>query len=256
TGTRRSRTSSDFDGKPLGGKAARGREWNPAEPAFAAAAARAEVNEPRPYTSRYPIPNARFESLKAAAPKAKLPKVTCERVKDSRKSKDEIIARPMPAAPLAPGLAPAAAPTASMNFAGIGATGWLPPDCTMATGPQHVLLSVNSSVAIYTKAGAVALPQRTLTQWFANVAPQGVTIFDPKALYDQHAGRWVLLAVAVQNSPKKSPYLLSVSNSSNPVGPWRNYALDATKDGNLSPTNSAAFPRPGVGNLPVFLPAH
>src|SRR5262249_17265495 len=48
TGTRRSRTSSDFDGKPLGGKAARGREWNPAEPAFAAAAARAEVNEPRP----------------------------------------------------------------------------------------------------------------------------------------------------------------------------------------------------------------
>src|SRR5262249_31725007 len=74
-----------------------------------------------------------------------------------------------------------------------------------------------------------------------------------KALYDQHAGRWVLLAVAVPNNPKKSLYLLSVSNSANPVWAWRNYALDATKDGHVSPTNRAHFPRPGVHNLALFL---
>ena len=48
----------------------------------------------------------------------------------------------------------------------------------MAAGPQHVLLSVNSSVAIYNKAGGAAVLQRTLTQWFSNVV-QGMTIFDP-----------------------------------------------------------------------------
>ena len=249
--TRRSRAPSGSKGKALAGRAAPGREWNPAQP-DARAAAYPEVREPRPYTSRYPIPNERFEALKAVAPKAKLAKVTAKQVKDSSKEKDELSARPTAAAPAALGLEPAAAPTGSANFAGVAATGWLPPDCTMATGPDHVLVSVNSSVAIYTKTGGVALPQKTLTQWFANVV-QGLTVFDPKALYDQHAGRWVLLAVAVKNSPKKSFYLLSVSTSSNPLGPWKNYALDAMKDGNTVTNNWADFPALGVDNKALYV---
>src|SRR5206468_8481922 len=129
----------------------------------------------------------------------------------------------------------------STNFVGIAATGWIPADCTMAVGPQHVLLSVNSSMAIYSKTGGPAVFQRTLTQWFSNVV-QGMTIFDPKALYDQHAGRWVLLAVAVQNAPKRSLYLLSISNTSNPLGPWRNYALNVMVDGTTATNNWADFP--------------
>jgi hypothetical protein len=50
----------------------------------------------------------------------------------------------------------------------------------MAVGPEHALLSVNSSVAIYGKTGGNALLQRTLSVWFSNVV-QGITIFDPKA---------------------------------------------------------------------------
>jgi hypothetical protein len=247
----RTRALAEFKGKALAGKAVRGQEWDAAQPE-ALAAALQEVNEPRPYTSRYPISNEQFESLKAAAPKAKLPKHTAESVKDSAKKKEEMSARPMAVAALAPGLEPTAAPTGSANFAGIAATGWLPPDCTMAVGPAHVLASVNSSVTVYTKAGGAALPQKTLTQWFANVV-QGLTIFDPKALYDQHAGRWVLLAVAVQNSPKKSLYLLSVSSSSNPLGPWKNYAFDAMKDGSTVTSNWADFPALGVDNQALYV---
>ena len=36
-------------------------------------------------------------------------------------------------------LQPVAAPSGSTNFAGISATGWIPPDCTLAAGPAHVL---------------------------------------------------------------------------------------------------------------------
>jgi hypothetical protein len=91
-------------------------------------------------------------------------------------------ARAMAPPALAAGLAPVAAPSGSANFAGIPSTGWLPPDCTMATGPQHVLLSVNSSMAVYNKTGGAPVLQRTLTQWFANVV-QNMTIFDPKGAF-------------------------------------------------------------------------
>jgi hypothetical protein len=219
------------------------------------AAAVPEVNEPRPYTSRYPIPDKEFQSLKNAAPKAKLLKVTAARIKDSAKKKDELSARAMAPSVLAAGLEPAAAPVGSANFAGITATGWIPPDCTMAVGPQHVLLSVNSSMAIYGKTGGAPVMQRTLTQWFSNVV-QGMTIFDPKALYDQHAGRWVLLAVGIQKTPKRSVFLLSVSATANPLGQWRNYSLNAMVDGGTATNNWADYPALGVDNHALYVTAN
>lgn len=256
TKARSSRSRRDVDrsgreGEALAGKARRGQEWDPSQP-DTQAPAMPEVNEPRPYATRYPIPEEEFRALKQAAPKAELPEPTATRVKDPRRKKEELSALAMAPAALAPGLEPAAAPTGTTNFAGIAATGWIPPDCTMAAGPDHVLLSVNSSLAVYGKAGGAALLQRTLTQWFSNVV-SGMTIFDPKALYDQHAGRWVLLAVAVQNSPKRSLHLLSVSASSNPLGPWRNYALDAMKDGTTATNNWADYPALGVDNQALYI---
>jgi len=239
---------SGYRGRALPGRGQPGAPWEPA--AAPLAPDLAEVREERPYTSRYPIPNAEFDALKAAAPKAKLAKKSAVAAKDS--SKQKAAAAETMAAALAPGLAPVAAPVSSTNFAGIAATGWIPPDCTMAAGPQHVLLSVNSSLAVYGKAGGAPLLQRTLTQWFANVV-QGMTIFDPKALYDQHAERWVVLAVAVQNTPQKSFHLLSVSVSSDPLGPWRNYRFDATLDGSAPTGNWADFPALGVDNQALYV---
>jgi hypothetical protein len=125
-----------------------------------------EVREPRPYTNRYPISNEKFVALKKAAPKAKLPKSTAEIVKDTRKKTGELSARTLARVAVEMGLAPVSAPTGSINFAGIATTDWIPPDCTMAVGPQHVLLAVNSSIAIYNKVDGTSLLQRTLTQWF------------------------------------------------------------------------------------------
>lgn len=252
TSPRRAESAAEM--RALSGSARRGIQWTPGQvQALAAAgAAQEEKREPRPYTSRYPISNEAFEALKGKAPKARLGRVTAEQVRDQGRRREEVSARAMAAVALEPGLQPSAAPVAAGNFAGIAATGWLPPDCTMAVGPSHVLESVNSSVAVYTKAGAVALPQRTLTQWFANVA-SGMTIFDPKALYDQHDNRWILLAVAIQNQPKKSLYLLSISDTSDPLGPWKNFALDAMKDGTTSTTNWADFPALGVDNKALYI---
>ncbi|MEZ5354887.1 MAG: hypothetical protein R2762_19810 [Bryobacteraceae bacterium] len=238
--------------KPRAGKAAKGVEIDPSVELEAVLAP--EKRERRPYSTRYPIADERFRDLKEKAEKAKLPKGEVEAKSDAGSGKEDA-AEELEALAPAIGTALAEAPVAAGNFAGIDATGWLPPDCTMATGPEHVLLSVNSSVAIHMKAGGPALIQRTLTQWFGALA-QDLTVFDPKALYDQHAGRWVLLAVAFRTNPNRSVFLLSVSTSPNPMGTWRNYSFDAMVDGSTATSNWADFPALGVDNQAIYITAN
>jgi hypothetical protein len=242
--------------KALAGKTGRGTEFDPShELPEAMAAGLAEIRQPRPYSSRYPIPEEEFRSLKKKADRVRLPAGGATHSKDAGQKAEiatrgvvglEALAPQMAAAP------PAEAPSPTTNFAGISATGWIPPDCTMATGPSHVLLSVNSTVAIYAKSGGPALLQRTLTAWFSNII-QGATVFDPKALYDQQAGRWVLLAAAVGQNPNRSAYLLSVSASSDPLGQWRNYLLNAMVNGTSATNNWADYPSLGVDSNALYI---
>jgi hypothetical protein len=237
--------------KGKAGKSSKGKEFDPTMPALEAfAAAAVELNEPRPSVERYPIPEAEFIKLKEAALKKKIAKGNATIAKDKGK-KTEV--SPLAMAEFAAAGEPvSAAPVPALNFAGINSTGWIPPDCTMATGPSHVMLSVNSSVAVFNKAGGPPALLRTLTVWFNNVI-QNVTIFDPKLLFDQHTGRWVLLAVAVSQSPKRSAYLLSVSATTNPLGPWRNYSLNAMVDGSTPSDNWADYPALGVDSNNLYI---
>ena len=238
------------------GRGPRGKEMTVEVGPQADAAARTteEKREPRPYTTRYPISDERFRMLKDSAEKAKIPKGAMRASADSG-GKQDVSSTGVALAAIDTSLEPSSAPTASTNFSGISATGWIPPDCTMAVGPAHVMLSVNSSVAIHNKVGGAMVLQRTLTQWFSNVV-SGQTVFDPKLLYDQHAARWVLLAAAFRTNPNASVFLLSVSASANPLGAWRNYVLDATKDGSTQTGNWADFPALGVDAHALYLTAN
>jgi hypothetical protein len=213
-----------------------------------------EVREPRPYKTRYPIADELFVKRKERAHTLKIPTGKATLAADTGR-KVEVATMPAALRVADAAIEPAAAPSGTASFAGLPATGWLPPDCTMAVGPVHVLLSVNSSVAIYQKSGGAPLLQRTLTQWFTNVV-QAMTVFDPKALYDQHAGRWVLLAVAFKRNPDQSVFLLSVSATSDPLGQWWNYALDAMVDGRKKTKNWADYPGLGVDDQALYLTAN
>jgi len=244
-------TTAKGAAKALQGKSAKGKEFDPSHQSLdTLSATLPEVREPRPYLSRYPIPDEEFRKLKEAAFKAKIPKGPATIAKDKGKKEELSLAA---VAELVAAAEPvAAAPIPARNFAGITSPGWIPPDCTMATGPNHVVLSVNSSVAVYNKTGGAALLTRTLTVWFSNVI-QNATIFDPKLLFDQHTGRWVLLAVAVSQSPKRSAYLLSISATGNPLGSWRNYSLNAMTDGATATNNWADFPALGVDAQNLYI---
>jgi hypothetical protein len=219
----------------------------------------ATLNRPRPAKTRYPISLEEFARLEAAAAKVKgRPKKGAELVQDKAR-KRELAAEPGVALPagLEAFAPPAEAPAALGNFAGLTDTGWFPPDCTVAVGPEHVLAAVNASFAVYSKTGSVARAPQTFASWYASVIT-AAKIFDPKVIFDQHSNRWFLLTVALPSDPAKneSYFLLSVSQTADPLGLWWNYKLDATKDGNTATTNWADYPSLGVDPQAVYLTAN
>ena len=118
-----------------------------------------------------------------------------------------------------------------------------PPDSTLAVGPNHVVVMVNGAWAIYDKNGN-RLYIKNLKDWWTGVSPPGSPV-DPKVIYDNHAGRWVMIAIAVDKNAKKSSYLLSVSDDSDPLGSWWSWNLDATLDNSTSTSNWADYPQLG-----------
>ena len=137
------------------------------------------------------------------------------------------------------------ASTLSTNFSGISYTGWRPPDPIIAVGPSHVLVMVNSSFAVYSKTGGAALLQKTLASWFSSVNPGTKDIFDPKCIYDPWNKRFIMLALAVNDTTEESYYLVSVSKTSSATGGWWNYKLDATLDAKTPTRNWADYPQIG-----------
>ena len=95
----------------------------------AMAAGVAELRQPRPYTSRYPIPEEEFQRLKEKATRLRLPLGDATLSRDSG-HKAEIATRGVigveALAPQLAAAAPTASPSPTTNFAGIAATGWIP----------------------------------------------------------------------------------------------------------------------------------
>ncbi|MCP4633668.1 MAG: hypothetical protein GY855_12135 [candidate division Zixibacteria bacterium] len=124
--------------------------------------------------------------------------------------------------------------TSLTDFSGIEMTGFFPPDPVLAVGPNHVVVMVNKSWAIYNKTGT-QLYETTLREWFYDVHPDPGPIdpnpFDPKVVYDHYAERWILLALESTMGGVPSYYMISVSQSSDPTGDWWSWALDANVNG-------------------------
>ena len=249
-------------GKPKAGKSTAGVILDPSAPLPAAPYTDevAVLDRPRPAKTRYPISKDEFTALEANALKAKAKPKTGTTVVTDHAAKQELAAAAtgvaMPAGPAAFDEV-ALAPTPLGNFTGITDTGWFPPDCTAAAGPNHVLVAVNASFAVYNKTGVIARPAQTFASWYSNVIT-AAKIFDPKVIFDQHSNRWFLLTVALPSDPnkKESYFLLSVSQTSNPLGPWWNYKLDAARDGNTPTTNWADYPSMGVDAKAIYISAN
>lgn len=104
--------------------------------------------------------------------------------------------------------------TLGAGWDGTVSPNWYPPDPQIAVGPTQVLYVVNEELAVYAKDTGALLQQQTLVDLFAGFPNGGGNIFDPQALYDVQAGRFVLTGSVRDQTNSKGYMLLTVSNSS------------------------------------------
>ncbi len=139
------------------------------------------------------------------------------------------------------------------DFEVIDYTGWIPPDPQIAVGTRHLGEVVNTSIAFYRKDDGVRVYYNTLRGFFSSVIPSGGMAFDPKIAYDIPAGRWLVLALYYNSSSQTSYYLLAVSQTSNPLGGWYYYRLNAKYDDATYRNNWADYPSIGFNDRWVVL---
>lgn len=118
----------------------------------------------------------------------------------------------------------------------------IPPDTQGAVGPNHLLVALNSQVRIQSRTGE-SLSTVTLYRFWTNLADGVLNTFDPRALYDAQAERWILVTGA--NSQKTNSLLLvAVSETSDPTGNWFGLGLP----GDSSGVHWADFPVVGLNS--------
>ena len=140
------------------------------------------------------------------------------------------------------------------SFAGPGYTAKIPPDPIVAAGPNHVIAAVNPQFSIYSKTGTL-LSKLDASSWFSNVLPNINALggaFDPKVIYDQAAGRWLLVYLATDDK-SQSWVLLSVSNGSDPTGNWCNIPLRGDANGDTPSGNWSDYPGLGLDDKAVYI---
>ena len=119
----------------------------------------------------------------------------------------------------------------------------VPPDSHLAAGPDHLIATVNTSFAIYDKSGTVLLGPIFLS---AFAAPLGggcaSSPFDPNALYDEEAGRFILAW-----DGDGTHLCVALSQTSNPTGAYWLYAIPAQPLGG----EFHDYPHLGVGDTHI-----
>ncbi len=106
---------------------------------------------------------------------------------------------------------------------------FIPPDPSGAVGPNHVVNVVNAVIQFFTKTGT-AQNSQSLSSFFASQSPAN-SLFDPKVIYDQYNGRFVVEADekvdnGATSSSSTSRVLIAVSDDSDPNGTWYETALN------------------------------
>jgi hypothetical protein len=107
------------------------------------------------------------------------------------------------------------APTLAQDFNGPkifdAGAGWLPPDTCGSVGPDHFVAVVNQNLSVYVKATG----QRVVNTGLANFWSTGSSAGDPRAVYDEHSGRFIIVATDFNTR-----LWFAISLTSDATGSW------------------------------------
>ncbi len=125
-----------------------------------------------------------------------------------------------------------------------------PPDQGLCVGNGYVIESVNDVIRVFDTAGNALTPAVDLNSFYGYIAAinrttgaYGPEVTDPSCYFDAQTQRFyhvVLTLDRVGTTPNlsgRNHLDIAVSNSSNPLGSWTVYQIDATNDGNNGTPN-------------------
>jgi hypothetical protein len=136
------------------------------------------------------------------------------------------------------------------SYAGIPMTNYIPPDPTIAVGPDHVIICANSVFRILDKSGNV-LKVISAASWWAPAWPDENG--DPQVIYDHYADRWVLVWMQVNSQNLTAGNLIAYSDDSNPLGTWYMYRLDTKMHGTVASNTWGDYPKVGFDEEALYI---
>ncbi len=208
------------------------------------------------FANRFPVPVQEYEALKIAAREPALTPLGPDgapAIQQDTESPDEPFQGNPPEDGHREGAAGSLAPIGLASFDGIPQTAFRPPDCTLAVGPNDVMIAVNVDLVGYTKSGAQRFRWANFTALFNPVLPQGAQLFDPKLAYDHYADRWIVCIAGRSAAPQGSWIMMAVSQTPDPAGPYWIWATDATVDGANGTNNWSDFPMLGFDTRGIYV---
>jgi hypothetical protein len=131
-----------------------------------------------------------------------------------------------------------------------------PADANGAIGPGRFMEFVNGAVAIYNRTNGASVQRKSDLKFWADAGlnTSAIAVSDPRVIYDPTTQRWFAIQVDFDpnsNDPTTTAndFLLAVSTTSNPAGPWKAFMFQADPDNGMF----ADFPTLGVDSNGVYI---
>jgi len=115
------------------------------------------------------------------------------------------------------------------NYAG-AATALPLPDGGLAVSTNHVVQLIDGRFSVFSKSAGTLLKTMTAGAFWTNAGvamPPGVFGASPRVLFDLDSQRWVAAMVDVPANELSNRFLLAITATDDPTGPWRGLAFVA-----------------------------
>ena len=113
------------------------------------------------------------------------------------------------------------------TWEGLDSTGWIPPDTVVAVGDVDILEAANSGFAIYSKLGRQIRGYTTYSSFLGSLVPSGVSLFDPRVLYNAGKDQYVMLILGRNVNTQESYVFIMISQTASAEGGWWRWRVNA-----------------------------
>jgi hypothetical protein len=132
----------------------------------------------------------------------------------------------------------------------------LPPDPNGVIGPGRFMEFVNGVVTVYNRTNGVSVQRKSDLKFWADAGlnVSAIAVSDPRVIYDPTVQRWFATQVdfdpgAPDPTAESNDFLLAVSTTPSPTGPWKAFMFQADPDYGFF----ADFPTLGLDANAVYI---